>query len=125
MVGLNDSDLNLDPDCELFKKGDPTYQSVAALSRTITPAGLIILGCAANLMHNFTYKKPLRSGIHRYGLAVVFGLVVGDYVNKWKDEYLAERDFQFYHYMTLHPEDFQPPERVKYKNYLGTWVPLR
>jgi len=125
MAGIDGSGLNLDPDCEMFIRGDPDFRSMTQLSKLGLPFGCCVLGWASVLISNVQSNRPLHTGSHRYGIATAIGLGVGLLANKWRYAYMAEKDFQYYHYMTLHPEDFQAKERVKFKNYIRPWVPWR
>jgi len=53
-------------------------------------------------------------GIHRHAMAGAFGVFAGEYLQNWRCRVAAERDLQYYHYMTLHPEDFPPPSKSLY-----------
>jgi len=125
MPELSSEGMNLDPDCEMFIRGDPEFRSITQLNKIGFPVGCVTIGWATVLFNNMQSNKPLLAGAHRYGIAAVIGVVIGMMGNKFRLAYQVERDFQYYHYMTLHPEDFQPKERVKYKNYLTNWVPWR
>jgi len=116
---------NLDPICELFRRGDPEYRSISPLAKLWVPFSGGVIGAAAVLMTNWFSRKPLMSGVQRLVISTGAGVIVGAYLMEQRRIMLAEKDLQFYHYMTLHPEDFAPRERVKYKDYLGEWVPIR
>jgi len=49
------------------------------------------------------------------------GLAGRNMMRTWQ----GEKDLMYYQYMCLHPEDFPPPERVKYRDYLRSWFPIR
>ncbi len=80
------------------------------------------------------------------------GGVLAEWLNQHKENYIAERDLQMFHYMCLHPEDFPKPskiffacifskllwfdfscnlynicftERVLFRDYLQLWYPIR
>lgn len=48
-------------------------------------------------------------GIHKHALRGLFGLALGEGSWRVMNKYGIERDLQYYHYMVLHPEDFQAP----------------
>lgn len=49
---------------------------------------------------------PLILGIQMHALYTVAGVLIGKYVDNYRNGYLAERDAAFRHYIQLHPEDF-------------------
>jgi len=46
--------------------------------------------------------------LHRHILYTGVGFFGGAVVEKWRVNRQAEKDLMYYHYMTLHPEDFPP-----------------
>jgi len=76
-------------------------------------------------MSNLIQKRPAFAAIHKLGIAAIVGAWLGEAANTHKENYMAERDFQMFHYMCLHPEDFPKPKRVLYRDYLTEWYPMR
>lgn len=81
-------------------------------------------------------------GVQFHVLATVVGAGIGQYLENYRNEYFAEREAVFRHYVQLHPEDFPPfskwffwwkyinncfifVERVKYGDVLEPWIPIR
>ncbi|XP_063914354.1 NADH dehydrogenase [ubiquinone] 1 subunit C2 [Zophobas morio] len=84
--------------------------------------GLGFLGVVAA---NWAIRRPLMSGIQTHVLVTAGGAAIGKYVDDYRNEYLAERDAVFRHYVDLHPEDFPEFARKKYSEVLEPWVPIR
>jgi len=118
-------EVKLDPICELFRMGDPEYRSITSAARVWIPSICTMIGLGGAAIVNITHKRPTFAGIQRFGIWGLGGLLIGLWLEKLKHNVLAEKDIQYYHYMTLHPEDFKAPERVQYKDYLGPWTPVR
>jgi len=114
----------LDPDCQLFL-GDPEKKTRTALNRIWGPAGGAIIGFGMALLTNYWYRRPVVSGIHKYVIHASIGGFAGEGLYRLRNRIYTEKDLQYYHYMTLHPEDFQAPEKVKFKDFLTFWVPIR
>lgn len=51
----------------------------------------------------------LLSGFHRHMLLTGGGVAMGVWANKAMADSYAERDAIMYHYMSLHPDDFEKP----------------
>jgi NADH dehydrogenase (ubiquinone) 1 subunit C2 len=115
----------LDPTCYLFLEGDNARKTTSALSHWWLPMAMPTLGVVASLYSNSANKIPYRAKMHKHIIFGVCGLALGLYTRKIKAEWLAEKDVLYYHYMTLHPEDFPPPEKIKFRDYLSTWTPVR
>jgi len=114
----------LDPDCQLFL-GDPDRSSLSFTSRIWSPAGAAVLGFGYAMFVNGWYRRPVMSGAHKHLMYTAIGAVLGEGLFRLKSNILGEKDIQYYHYMTLHPEDFQAPERVRFRDYLAPWTPIR
>lgn len=52
------------------------------------------------------------SGLPRYVFVTGAFAVAGKYLNDFRNQYLAERDAVFRHYVSLHPEDFPPYGKI-------------
>lgn len=59
---LDGSGLGLDPDCELFLKGDPSFHSYSAVTKGWIPFSFAALAAASQMAFNFTNKRPIQSG---------------------------------------------------------------
>ncbi|XP_044255722.1 NADH dehydrogenase [ubiquinone] 1 subunit C2 [Tribolium madens] len=79
----------------------------------------------AMLITNWFVKKPLMSGIQVHAFVTVAGAALGKYIDDYRNDYFAERDAAFRHYIQLHPEDFPAFTRKKYSEVLEPWVPIR
>jgi len=115
----------LDPTCELFLKGDPTYRSVSPLGNywLIWASPLTFAG--AQMISNMAVGRPYYARMPYTIFAGAVGLFIGVYGRKLKNRWQSEKDVLYYHYMTLHPEDFQAPEKILYRDYLSKWTPIR
>ncbi|EZA58886.1 hypothetical protein DMN91_010522 [Ooceraea biroi] len=105
-------------------KPDPTYYA-GPLKNYAAEMGCIGLGSAAVAASNHMLNLPLNAGLHKYAAAVVIGYGIAQLVNKVVDNHKAERDTRLRDYIIRHPELFPEPERVKYKEILQPWIPLR
>ncbi|RZB73445.1 NDUF C2 domain containing protein [Asbolus verrucosus] len=65
-----------------------------------------VLGFTATIVANWATRRPMLSGIQRIALITGGCAAVGKYVDDYRNDYLAERDAAFRHYIQLHPEDF-------------------
>ncbi|KRT80935.1 hypothetical protein AMK59_6196 [Oryctes borbonicus] len=70
-------------------------------------------------------KRPMLSGLQRNAMYTGGAAFIGEIIENYRREYLAERDAVLRHYIQLHPEDFPVPERKKYAEVLESWVPIR
>ncbi|CAH1996283.1 unnamed protein product [Acanthoscelides obtectus] len=84
-----------------------------------------IIGFLGVLIANWATRRPVMSGIQKHIIATVGMAGVGKVLDDYRTQNLAERDAVFRHYIQLHPEDFPPYERVKYKDVLEKWYPIR
>jgi hypothetical protein len=57
------------------------------------------------------FSFPL-SGIQKHITLVVAGIFIGEWMWNSRQRFFAEKDLQYYHYMTLHPEDFPKPRKL-------------
>ncbi|XP_059049634.1 NADH dehydrogenase [ubiquinone] 1 subunit C2 [Achroia grisella] len=85
----------------------------------------VAFGVGAAVSINFGTRRPLFSGIQKHVLLAGATTALLTYVQKKRDEYYAERDAVYRHYIELHPEDFPVPERRKIGDLLEPWVPIR
>jgi len=121
---VDKADIKLDPKCELFR-GDPELKSYSALNQVWLPLTGTFLGGGYGLFNNWMNMRPVITNAPRTALYGIIGCGLGFAARKFRYYYTAEKDLMVYHYMTLHPEDFQAPERVKYRDYLTAWAPIR
>ncbi|XP_018329958.1 NADH dehydrogenase [ubiquinone] 1 subunit C2 [Agrilus planipennis] len=84
-----------------------------------------IVGFVATCTGNWVAKRPIMSGVQIHALMTVAGVFLGNYFDKLRDEYFAEKDAIMRHYILLHPEDFPKFERRKYSEVLEKWYPAR
>ncbi|XP_026465477.1 NADH dehydrogenase [ubiquinone] 1 subunit C2-like [Ctenocephalides felis] len=70
-------------------------------------------------------KKPMMSGIQKHILLTASFGGFGYIADKYRNDYYAERDAMYRHYISLHPEDFPEPERKKYGDLFLPWTPIR
>jgi len=115
----------LDPTCELFLRGDNERITTSAMFTNWLLFACPAVTLSTTLGSNFIAGVPLRARMHVHAFSLAVGVALGIYSQKMKDRWTAEKDVLYYHYMTLHPEDFQPPERVLYRDYLTRWTPIR
>lgn len=50
----------------------------------------------------------LIEGIQKHIGVTTLAAFLGKYLDEYRDDYLAERDAVFRHYIELHPDDFPP-----------------
>jgi len=115
----------LDPTCYLFLQGDNAKKTTSTLSDWWLPMVMPVMAVVSSLYSNGANKIPYRAKMHKHVIVGACGLAIGLYLRKVKAEWLAEKDVLYYHYMTLHPEDFQPQEKIKFRDYLTSWHPIR
>ncbi|XP_034937465.1 NADH dehydrogenase [ubiquinone] 1 subunit C2 [Chelonus insularis] len=84
-----------------------------------------LTGASAPALANYLYKRPLSAGIQNIIIFGIVGGLVGAYLKAREVDILATRDAKMRHYITLHPEDFPPPERKKYADLFLPWDPVR
>uniref|UniRef100_A0A4D5R9Y3 NADH dehydrogenase [ubiquinone] 1 subunit C2 n=1 Tax=Scolopendra viridis TaxID=118503 RepID=A0A4D5R9Y3_SCOVI len=80
---------------------------------------------AGSFFVNLGTKRPLFSGIQKHIFAVAAGGYAGECLYHWRKRLAAERDAVIRHYIELHPEDFIEPPKLKYKDVLEEWIPIR
>ncbi|XP_053698415.1 NADH dehydrogenase [ubiquinone] 1 subunit C2 [Sabethes cyaneus] len=84
-----------------------------------------VFGFAGACFVNFGTSRPIFSGIQKHIIAAVAASVIATTVDKWRNQYLAEKDATLRHYIELHPEDFPAPERKKWADVFEYWQPIR
>nr|CAH7729246.1 unnamed protein product [Callosobruchus chinensis] len=95
------------------------------LTKYFSPVAAGTVGFFAVIIGNWASKRPVMSGIQKH-IAATLGLgAIGKFMDDYRDKNFAERDAVYRHYIQLHPEDFPPFERVKYKDLLEPWYPIR
>lgn len=68
-----------------------------------------VLGVCTGIFLNFQTRRPVFSGIQKH-ILLVAGFVGGlTLIQNKRNEYLAEKDAVYRHYIELHPEDFPTP----------------
>ncbi|KPI96803.1 NADH dehydrogenase [ubiquinone] 1 subunit C2 [Papilio xuthus] len=82
-------------------------------------------GIGSGIMMNFGTRRPIFSGIQKHILGVAGWCALLNYVQNKRNEYFAEKDAVYRHYVELHPEDFPIPERKKLADVFEPWVPIR
>jgi len=115
---------NIHPDALLFL-GDDTGRSRTFLGRVWIPSALFFGGVVTSLTMNKVMRRPYSATIYR---TLMFGLIGGfggEYLHGLKEKFISDRDLHTFHYICLHPEDFPPPKRVLYRDYLTSWIPMR
>jgi len=115
---------DIDPDVYLLL-GDPKQESLGRLHRYVLPVGCGLTGIAACFIGNLLMKRPIYSSVHKTALYFGGGAVIGEWGYHKKAEWAAEKDLQLLHYISLHPEEFKAPGRVRYRDYLRPWHPFR
>jgi len=114
----------LDPICYLFL-GDPENKTFSELERMWMPVSCAVAFGICSLVANKGSSVPLRSGMHKHVLWTIFGSGFGEGAWRLKQKMDSEKDLQYFHYMTLHPEDFKAPERKKWAEVMRPWIPFR
>ncbi|CAD7079657.1 unnamed protein product [Hermetia illucens] len=106
----------------LTNRGDrqPSY-----LNDKWNPLICSAVGFGAVCYINWATRRPVFSGVQRHAAAVLGGAALGVFIDKKRNDYLAERDAVLRHYVELHPEDFPTPERKKIGETLEAWAPIR
>ncbi|ODM89055.1 NADH dehydrogenase [ubiquinone] 1 subunit C2 [Orchesella cincta] len=99
----------LDPDCLLFL-GDPQRKTYSAMTRAWMPVSAGICLGIGSVFTNVAAKMPIRAALYQHPP----GFGIGEGAHRYREALASEKDIQYYHYMVLHPEDFQAPERKKY-----------
>ncbi|XP_058813279.1 NADH dehydrogenase [ubiquinone] 1 subunit C2-like [Topomyia yanbarensis] len=74
---------------------------------------------------NWGTGRPILSGIQKHIIAAVSLGALAMTVDKWRNQYLAEKDATLRHYIELHPEDFPTPERKRFADVFEYWQPIR
>ncbi|KAI5631359.1 NADH-ubiquinone oxidoreductase subunit b14.5b (NDUFC2) domain-containing protein [Phthorimaea operculella] len=85
----------------------------------------VAFGIGTGVMINFGTRRPVFSGIQKHIAATAGWTVALNYAQKKRDDYYAEKDAVFRHYIELHPEDFPEPERKKIGELFEPWIPIR
>jgi len=114
----------LDPDCLLFL-GDPERKTYSTLFRMWMPVTACLAVTAGSFLSNVGARLPIRAGFYRHLFMAALGYGIGEGAWRSKQAWESERDIQYFHYMVLHPEDFQAPEKRKWANVLEDWTPHR
>jgi len=105
-------------------KPDPNYEPSVMTkyaAEVVCVGGAFAVPCITNVV----YKKPFYAGIQRHIYFVAVGYFVSQIAKKLVDNYQAERDTRIRDYIIRHPDFFPEPERIKYKQVLEEWVPIR
>jgi len=118
-------ELNLDPTCDLFLLGDPKFEHVGLITRNMPIVGAVITAASSSVYGFFTSQRPVWAGMPKHIAFGLVGLAAGFYLKNWKIRMTAENDVFYFYYMTLHPEDFRPREKILYNDYLTSWIPIR
>ncbi|KAL0880827.1 hypothetical protein ABMA27_002012 [Loxostege sticticalis] len=85
----------------------------------------VAFGIGTGVAINFGTRRPVFSGIQKHVVGVAGWVAALTFIQKKRDEYLAEKDAVLRHYIELHPEDFPVPERKKIGDILEPWIPIR
>jgi len=125
MAEIREPDVPLDPLCYLFRDGDKELTTQTSLSRAWLPFFCGAIPAGGILLNNAARKRPPYASLHWTVGFFIGGLLGGIWLQNWKYRVQGERDLLIWHYMTLHPEDFPPPERVKFRDVLKEWIPIR
>jgi len=115
---------NIDPDVYLLA-GDPQFSTRTFLGQHWLWASGVFIFTGASFLRNALNGRPMMSALHRHVLMGVVGGVLGKLGHNRKEQWAAEKDLQYLHYVSLHPEDFIAPKRVLYRDYLTKWTPVR
>ncbi|CAB3362603.1 Hypothetical predicted protein [Cloeon dipterum] len=83
------------------------------------------VGSIGALWYNWANRRPTLSGLPRSLIIVASLAGAGRLLQDYRDKRLAQRDAVLRHYISLHPEDFELPPRVKYSEVFGSWIPVR
>jgi len=118
-------DLGLDPNCYLFLRGDPDQRTQNPFLRRLGPICGVVFGVGGAFISNWLGGRPYLTNLPRTAMYGAIGVGLGVYLQRKRMEVTRQNDLMIYHYMTQHPEDFRPKERVLYRDYLRAWVPIR
>jgi len=114
----------LHPDCYLFL-GDPKGKTYSMFERRWMPISATVVFGIGSLAVNVASRIPIKAGIYRHFFSVATGYAFGEGCWSFKQTWTSEKDIQYFHYMVLHPEDFQASERKKWSDVLHPWLPFR
>ncbi|KOB74180.1 NADH dehydrogenase [ubiquinone] 1 subunit C2 [Operophtera brumata] len=109
---------------ELLKLGDAGRQKPWANYYWPQILGVTIGVCTGSFL-NYQTRRPVFSGIQKHIIATIGFTLVLSYVQKKRDDYFAEKDAVYRHYVELHPEDFIEPARKKIGGIMEPWIPIR
>ncbi|XP_068632752.1 NADH dehydrogenase [ubiquinone] 1 subunit C2 [Battus philenor] len=109
---------------DLLKLGDEDRQK--PFLNTIWPYVVgVTVGVGTGMFINFGSRRPAFSGIHKHVIAAGGWCALLNFVQNKRNEYYAEKDAVYRHYVELHPDDFPTPERKKIADIFEPWVPIR
>merc|ERR1711946_50786 len=111
-------------DLELFTR-EINWDTRPTISKTFVPSFFSGFGFSLALFYNLLQRRPVLSGIQKHIALAALGVPIGLYAERKVDERSARRDAALIQYIKLHPESFPETERVKYKDVLQPWIPLR
>jgi len=80
---------------------------------------------ALSLTANRVAKRPKFASVYALAFFTIAGGYVGEFAWKRSRYNAAVRDAHYQRYIELHPEDFPPIERHKYRDTLMKWRPCR
>ncbi|XP_028034300.1 NADH dehydrogenase [ubiquinone] 1 subunit C2 [Bombyx mandarina] len=109
---------------ELLKLGDEGRQK-PFLNKYWPEIIGVTFGIGTGMFLNFQTKRPVFSGIQKHIIATGGWVSILSYVQHKRNEYLAEKDAVYRHYIELHPDDFPVPERKKIGDLFEPWIPVR
>ncbi|KAL2729222.1 NADH dehydrogenase ubiquinone 1 subunit C2 [Vespula squamosa] len=84
---------------------------------------LTIFGGAC--LRNSLLNRPLHAGFQVHIITTLASFLVSYKLQEFTNDHFAKRDQLLRHYVTLHPEDFPPPERKKWGEVFEPWYPIR
>ncbi|CAH1738637.1 NADH dehydrogenase [ubiquinone] 1 subunit C2 [Aphis gossypii] len=84
-----------------------------------------VLGAGSVWLTHTINRRPFYAGLHLKLGAGIIGATALYYYKQYRTSYLADKDAMYRHYIQLHPEDFQAPERKKVGELFKEWVPVR
>ncbi|KAK2585969.1 hypothetical protein KPH14_010546 [Odynerus spinipes] len=103
---------------------DPDYKPSQLVEYGLivgTPLSLFVASC----WRNKSLRRPMLAGIHVHIISSLLGFVGAYSCKEVYENHFARRDQMLRHYVTLHPEDFPPPERKKWSEVFDPWYPIR
>lgn len=95
------------------------------LDLSMEEAAMTAVGVGTAMLSNSMKARPLYAGIQRHIAFGLMGLTAGYFLKNYRQDYSRRKWLVFEDYIARHPDKFEEPPKVYFKDFIQPWTPIR